>query len=187
LPCRSSSARPPARRNRAAASDTWCPAAPRMVPGSTAASVSYSGPRAGRPSPAAGRIRLLRRDRDQCHHHQRAAGAVRGGERDDGIERRRGICRLRRRRHRGEQCGPPGRCWIHDRVKLLCSEEAFDGCSDQWQTVITDGCVAVVLETSAARRLALEQGPARWIRAAPSARGAVKRLDRWITSSMVLG
>src|SRR5207253_9897745 len=36
--------------------------------------------------------------------------------------------------------------------------------SKQWQTVIADGCVAVVLETSA-RCFALEQGPTRWIRA----------------------
>src|SRR5262249_60656017 len=65
---------------------------------------------------------------------------------------------------RGKQCRPAGRCWIHDRVKLLCREETLEGCTHQRQAVITDGCVAVVLETSA-RCFTLERGPATWIRA----------------------
>jgi hypothetical protein len=33
----------------------------------------------------------------------------------------------------------------HDRVKLLCTEEAIDGCSEQRQVVTAGGCVAAVI------------------------------------------
>src|SRR5262245_34083099 len=96
---------------------------------------------------------------ESCGHDQirktREIGEVR---RRNGRAWRSGVGR------RGEQLGPAGRCRIHDRVKLLCREETLEGCTHQRQAVITDRCVAVVLETSA-RCFALERSPATWIRA----------------------
>jgi hypothetical protein len=113
----------------------------------------------------------------------------------DQIRKTREIGDVRRRRgwacrtgfgRRGKQCGPASRCRIHNRVQLLRSEQTLDSRSDQWQTVIADGCIAVVLETSlGASRLNKAQRPG--FGRAPSARAAVKRLERSIKSSMVLG
>jgi hypothetical protein len=77
----------------------------------------------------------------------------------------------------------------HDRVKLLCTEEAIDGCSEQRQVVTADGCVAVVIETSA-RCFALEQGPLKGIDRSgtgPRAREALQRFAEPRLSEKCLG